>query len=213
MSTVSFESFVPDVLMYAPNCPEFTALHALRLTAIDFCTETHWWKYKSDPIDLTAGEKEYQIEVPSGAEPVVVVAAWYQNRPMFALGHSAKNKWQSLDLDSQEGPPMFWSQQDTANMIVSPVPRVSESEALVIECAVRPLRTASSTNKDLMERWYDEIINGALSRLYSIPNQPYTNYDLAKMRERLYREGVTKGKIDANKSLTSASLRVQPRHA
>lgn len=210
-TTVPFTLYVPDVIMHAPNCPEFTAVHAIRLTVTDFCTKTHWWKYKSDPLDLEAGEKEYQIEVPNGAEPVAVTAAWYLGRPLWPLGYSAKNKWQVIDLDLREGPPQAFSQSDTENLILSPVPRDSESGALVIECALRPKRNATGAGKDLLDRWDDAIVNGTLARLYAIPNQPYTNHELAKMRDKMYREDVTLAKIDANKSLTTASLRVQPR--
>lgn len=212
MTIQTYDTLVRDVVMYAPHCPEPMALHAAKLTTIDFCRRTHWWKYESDAIDLEANVMEYQVEVPNGTDPISVVAAWYNDSPLWPMGYSTRNRFQPQNLGSMKGTrPYAFSQSETTQILLSPVPTVAEAGALVLSTAIAPKRTATGADKDMMDRWFDALVHGALARVYAIPNQPFSNADAAIAREKMYREEATKAKIDANKALTTASLRVQPR--
>lgn len=211
MSNQEYKTLTRDVVMYAPHCPEHVAEHAVKMTVIDFCNRTHWWKYKSDPIDLEADEKAYGIEVPNGTDPISVEAAWYNNMPLSPLGFASKNRFQPIDLDARRSRPLAFTQNEDKEVILSPVPEKSETGVLVLLTAIRPKRSATGADGEMLERWFDGLVNGALARVYAIPNQPFTNADAALAREKFYREQATKARIDANKAMTSASLRVQPR--
>jgi hypothetical protein len=212
MTIQDYDTLVRDVIMYAPHCPEAIATHAVKMTCIDFCRRTHWWRYTSDPIDLEADEKAYQVEVPNGTEPISVIAAWYNDTPLWPMGFSTKNRFQFRNLDSMSGAPAAFSQDDPTQVVLSPVPQASEVGVLVITTAIAPKRSANGADRDMMERYFDGLVHGALARVYAIPNQPFTSPDAALAREKMYRAETTKAKIDANKALTAASLRVQPRH-
>lgn len=212
MTIQDYDLLVRDVVMYAPHCPEHVAMHAVKMTVIDFCRRTHWWKYTSDPIDLEANERSYQVEVPNGTEPISVVAAWYNDSPLWPMGFSTKNRFQPERLDNMTGSrPFVFSHSDPTQIVLAPTPQQAEVGALVLTTAVAPKRSATGADKDMMERWFDGLTYGAMARVYAIPNQPFTNADAAVAREKMYREEATKAKIDANKALTTASLRVQPR--
>ena len=211
MSMQSYDSLVRDIILYAAHCPEPIATHAAKMTVIDFCRRTHWWKVTSDPVDLTAGEPNYFVEVPNGTEPISVVAVWYNNRPLWPMGFSTRNRFQFTNLSSQKGTPQAFTQDTLPELTLLPTPQFAETNALVMTVAVQPKRSADSADRDMMERYFDALVWGALSRVLSIPNQPFTSLDNAAIREKQYREEVTKAKIDANKALTAASLRVQPR--
>jgi hypothetical protein len=211
MSLQSFDTLMQDVVMYAPSCPEFTALHCIRAATIDFCNETLWWRYEGDPIPVEADEQVYTLEVPNGAEAVAICAAFYDNMPLPPMGFAGRSKWTMRDYDSRYGAPVFYTQETPGEIKVLPVPDSNSTGELVVTVAVRPKRDATSADRDMMDRYEDPIINGALARIYAIPNQPFTNPEMALMRQRMFREGIVAGKIDANKSLTTASLRVQPR--
>lgn len=211
MTTQSYESLVRDIVMYAPHCPENMAAHAAKMTVIDFCRRTHWWKYTSEPIDLTAGEPNYDVEVPNGTEPISVVAAWYNDRPLWPMGFSTRNRFQFRNLSTHIGAPQAFSQDSPTQLALLPVPKNDETGALVLTVALQPKRSATGADRDMMERFFDALVYGSLARVLAIPNQPFTSPDMAMAREKQYREEVTKAKIDANKALTAASLRVQPR--
>ena len=212
MTIQDYSSLVRDVVMYAPHCPEHVAQHAVKLTCIDFCRRTHWWKYTSDPIDVTAAESAYQVEVPNGTEPISVVAAWYKDSPLWPMGFSTKNRFQFKNLNSMSGTPQAFSHDTPTEVVLSPVPKDTVASALVLTVAIAPKRTANGADRDMMERYFDALVSGALARVYAIPNEPFSSADAALAREKMYRVEATKAKIDANKALTAASLRVQPRH-
>lgn len=211
MTTKTYDMFKRDIIMLAPSCTESVAKHMVMQTVIDFCNNSRWWRYTTDPMDVTAGEKSYQIEVPNGTDPVAIVAAWYKSRPLAILGWSSKNRAQPYNLDDRRGSPELVTQDIPTEAVLSPVPDVSETEAVVLQIALRPQRNATGADGEMLDRWYDAILNGALARVYAIPNQPFTSPDAAMARQKLYLLDLTKAKIDANKALTSASLRVQPR--
>lgn len=211
MTMQSYDVMVRDVIMHAPHCPEPVAEYAVKMTTIDFCNRTHWWKYTSDTIDLVADENTYQVEVPNGTEPISVVAAWYSDRPLWPMGFSTHQRFQPVRPEARPGPPVVFTNENPLELVLLPTPKDSEVGALVMMSAIRPKRSATAADKDMMERWYEAIMHGALARVYSIPNQPFTSRDLATDRAKLYAAQVTQAKIDANKALTVASLRVQPR--
>lgn len=211
MTIQTYDSLVRDVILYAPHCPEPIALYAVRLTVIDFCNRTHWWKYTGDYQDLVAEQKEYTIETPNGAEPISAIAVWYNGSPLWPMGFSSKNRFQFQNADTRLSKPVAFSQVDPFEIVLSPVPDKDEIDALLITAAIKPKRSATGADQDMMERWFDALVSGSLARVYAIPNQPFTNADAAILREKMYREEATKAKIDANKALTAASLRVQPR--
>lgn len=211
MNTQSYDNLVRDIILYAPHCTEAIAAHAAKMTTIDFCRRTHWWKVTSDPIDLVAGEESYDVEVPNGTEPIAVVAAWYNNRPLWPMGFSTRNRFQFRNLTTFNGTPQAFANDSPSQLVLLPVPKDAEVGALIMTVAVQPKRSALGADAEMMERYFDTLVYGALARVLSIPNQPFTSPDAALAREKQYREEVTKAKIDANKALTAASLRVQPR--
>lgn len=211
MSTQSYDNLVRDIILYAPHCTEAIAAHAAKMTTIDFCRRTHWWKITTDPLDLIADESTYDVEVPNGTEAIAVVAAWYNNRPLWPMGFSTRNRFQFRNLTTHSGSPQAFSNDSPSQLVLLPVPQNDETGALVLTVAVQPKRSSQVADAEMMERYFDALVYGSLARVLAIPNQPFTSPDAALAREKQYREEVTKAKIDANKALTAASLRVQPR--
>ena len=211
MTQVSYDKLVPSVVMQAPNCPEFTAVYALRMAAVELCQESHLLMHTMDPIDVIAGEATYDFDVPRDTEAMVVKEVWLEDRPLAPLGESSKNKWPWLRLDSRNVRPAGYTQNGNTSLTLTPVPDKDYLGGLIIRLAIMPTFESTTIDSDLISVWTDTLINGALARLYMIPNQPFTNFELAKVREVQYRQDVVKAKIHANKALTTASLRVQPR--
>lgn len=212
MSVASFEVLLRDVIVQAPHCPDDTGLWALRLATIDFCTETLWWTYMGDPLDVEAGEPRYTVEAPSQAEPVLVRAVWYDGMQLPAQGVAARFMWSARDINSRSSPPKYFTSPAPDQVQLHPVPDVSKPESLTALVAVSPSRSATTCDQQLLHRWSDALVNGALHRVYQIPNQPFTSLDQAKMRLAMYQQDVAKAKIQANKALTGANLSVKPRN-
>lgn len=211
MTIQSYDTLVRDIQMYAPHCPDTTALHAAKMTTIDFCRRTQWWKYTSEPTTVVADQETYDVEVPAGTEPISVVAAWYNDRPLWPMGFSTRNRFQFRNLTTTTSAPQAFAQETPGQLTLLPVPQQTETGALVTTVAIQPKRSATGADRDMMERFFDALVYGSLARVLAIPNQPFSNMEVAMTREKQYREELTKAKIDANKALTAASLRVQPR--
>lgn len=213
MSLKPYETLARDVGLYAPNCPDTTLVYLLKMTAIDFCQETLWLTHETDPIDVEEGVSDYLLDVPNGTEPVSVIAAWYMDQPLYPLGRSTRERWPSQRVDTRSQKPFGYSLSDTGTIRLAPMPDRTLAQSLVVKVALMPTYNSTGVSSDLTGYWTDTLINGTLARVYNIPNQPYTNYEQANKRELMYRQDVAKARIQANKALTTASLRVQPRQA
>lgn len=211
MSVAAFEVLLRDVLMQAPHCPDVTGLHALRLATIDFCTDTLWWKHVGAPQDVTAGETVYEADVPSQTEVVAVTAVWVKDTRLEPLGYGARYKWSARNLEGRSGPARFFTCPSPNEVQLHPIPDVDVDDGLVVASALCPTRTATVADAQLLSRWSDALTNGALYRVYQIPNQPFSNLEESKRRYALFRQDVTQAKIAANKASTLTSLSVKPR--
>lgn len=93
-------------------------------------------------------------------------------------------------------------------MSVFPVP--NGQYTLTLRAALAPKRSADCVVDFLFEDWVDTIVNGALSRLYAMPE--HMNPTLAGSHMALYERGLNAASIQATRGRTVAELQVAPRH-
>ena len=62
MAEADYDSILPEIAPYAPNCPEPVMVNAVRNAVIDFCTVTGWLTQDLSPVTLAANTPTYEIE-------------------------------------------------------------------------------------------------------------------------------------------------------
>jgi hypothetical protein len=193
---------------YASGCSPGAADIALVDAATEFCRKTHAVQSVSQITTTTAAD--YTITVPTGMELSTVLDAWIDEQP---LQNVAIENVQASNAftGAPTGTPMYLYQKTPFASSISLYPAPSAGSALVVRASFAPLRTATTLDDVLFDKWVSAICAGALAYLYAQPGQPYTNLiQIAPMRA-MFDTGVVSATNRTSRGAVRASLQVSPR--
>lgn len=174
------EDLLPNVLPYAPGCAEPTAVQHLRDAAVRFCERTRCWRF----IDTfqTTGEHHEILVVPSDAVLFEIEWAKFNNRELEAVSPQAAT-WHNQDGYTE---PRYITQVNPNCVSLEPH-AVGE---LVISMFLKPAPTALEIPAFMICDFGRALADGALATLLLLPNQPFTNPQLAMMFETKFQQAL-----------------------
>lgn len=192
------EYFMPRLLPWCASVPEPLAYQALIDSAIRFCEESNVVRYISDPITVVAGVGDYDLDLPQYTDLSRVLAVWYGTGP--------------FDPRTMNGP-TNWLVTDIGQLTVFPTPAqaLDPGHWMFIEVATKPSRTATVVADQLYTDWVDGVVGGAISRLCSTPDQPWSNDANAAKGEALYLRTKGAARIESSKGRVRRDTVVRPR--
>ena len=208
--TKRYETFLPEVMPYLRECPEFVAVNAIRNATIEFCDKSMLWQWEVDPIDTFAATTEYDINLPNGAGIARIQDLFYNTYRLLPRSETELAKLYIDDWRVQTGSPSYYTQRWPSTVIICPAPQIAIPAGLNIICALRPLRSSVSVDDFLYERWCEEISWGARARCMAISGQPYTDQEQAAYYRSKFDAAIGKAKIELNRGLTRATQVVRP---
>lgn len=182
----SFADFLPFVLPYAPSCPEPVALQYLRQSAIDFCQRTRFWRFV-DEFDVTGDTSELLV-TPNQSSLFEIEMAWFQPTSESRWVPLTRKAYAEIDqalLDQETNTytvPNFISQIDYNTVTL--IPRASGK--LRISMFLSPSNDAVSSPENLFSNYASTVADGALSEILMIPEQPYSNPNLAALKGAMF---------------------------
>ena len=172
MSTVSLESFFPDITIHVEGCAEPVMTHAVRNAAITFLSDTLMWRETLDQESVSASGFPYDL--PSG--PGGITASVLDVR----LDGAALRPITELDLDKQQqdwrtqtGTPAWYWHPGPDTISVYPLP--DAPVLLTLTVAYTLTRTATAVPAFLHMHYAPVIAAGALAQLFAMPNKPWSN--------------------------------------
>lgn len=202
--------FLPRLMPKTPGCPEPTALQALLDAATDFCDRTRALRLTTDPTPLVEGQALYDLDLPTGTEPLMIVRAWVGARPLGVPPEANRLTVESsTDLaGSALGTPEVLLPYEGATMRVYRAPDAANAGLpLYVRLALRPTPNATQIMDSLFTRWRDAIVGGAVSRLCSTLNQAYSNPAQAAEGQLTFTSGVSRARMEANRDMSPQPLR------
>lgn len=163
------EDLYPKVLMYAPGCPEPLAVDHLRDAAITLCERTRCWR----DVDEFETDGESRVVIPAivpGTALYEIEKAWFEEQELEPTGYAEDM------LFHDNGYPRRFSQQlpDTLQLIPAGSPGTVR-----LSMWLKPSQDAEELPKFFFEQFAQALADGALSTLLLIPNQPFTNPQMA----------------------------------
>ena len=111
------------------------AEYAIKRAVIDFCAGSWIWKHIPDPIDTTAGENTYDLEPPPATDITTVMSVALNNVPLT----NKSLDWLDGNLPgwrTNTATPKHFTQVDTEQVIVAPVPPVVVLATIVAPSAI-----------------------------------------------------------------------------
>ena len=81
---MNITDFLPWILGDVPGCPDIVAQRAVVAAAKEFCEGSNVWNVLTDPIVLVDGLAGYDLDIPTDAEIVKVMAVYGPERRLIA---------------------------------------------------------------------------------------------------------------------------------
>lgn len=170
------DDILPGIMPYAPGCAAPTAYFAIRQAAIEFCERTRLWRYEDEfavnaaidePIMAPSGAVIHEIEAVrfDGDELCPQTVAWLDQ-------HCAG--WRASDYS---GTPSYVTQTDPNTIRIVPLGTGTVSVSLWL----KPAQDADELPDFLVDQYREVIAHGALVRILSIPNQSFSDPNMAIM--------------------------------
>lgn len=211
MSSVSYEIFLPEVVPYVRDCPEFVAINAIRNASIEFCEKSLYLRQTLDDIVIVPGQAEYDLGLTSiGASVACIVSAHVGYFPLQPRAEETLAELYGGDWRKMEGPVQFITQDTLDTVRLVQVPQSTYTDALDLVVALRPLRTSTNIDRRIFESWAEVIGFGARARLHDTPGQPYSDETAARKFRVWFESGCSKATSAANRGLGRTSLVVRP---
>jgi hypothetical protein len=211
MSQVEYSAFLPDVLPYVRDVPEFVAINAIRNACIEFCEESTWWRTTLGDITLVAGQSEYDLDVEVGCAVAAIMSAHIGRVKIQTVYEEFLVETIGPDWRTRTGPVQYLVHDGDFDTIrLAFVPDVVPEDPLQLHVAIRPIKTSTRVPKELYERWGEIIGFGARARLHDTPGQPYSNEEAAAKFRRWFESGYGDAKIQANRGRGRGPLMVRP---
>lgn len=207
--SVSYDVFLPHVLPYVPNCFEEQARVAIRNACVDFCRESLLLQEDIDPIGAVKGENTYELDLPTGYVLAQVISLYYEGRRLERKSQLELERLYTRDWQTLVGTPRVFTQFDTTTFTVVLTPAETVRGAFTGRIAFMPSRSSTVIEDVVYERFLDEIVAGALSRLMVTPDQPYTDLKMAAANAGRFRVGLALARAFVNGGMNRAPMRVR----
>ncbi len=210
MSTVPYEAFLPEVLPYVRDCPEFAAINAIRNACAEFCLKSTYWRRSLEPVTLVPDQAEYDLDLDLGTGIAIIMQAYWDERPIVHASdeqlvvHYGRN-WRELSGDGVN----FITQDSLDTIRVVPTPNENITGRIHLHVALRPLRTSVRIDKVIFERFAEVIGFGARARLHDTPGQPYEDKEAALKYRKWFQSGYGQATIEVSKASGRGPLQVR----
>lgn len=200
MRTVKIEEFFRHIAPQAENCPDFVMRTEVGNTINDICHETHCLTYRSF-FWTQPGRQEYVVPMPEGLD-ILQIRHMYCNghRVMPARMDEVAKGARGLDWELFRGHPRFYTRQNEDEIVLIPVPHRPEIIRVEVVASVR--RENGIVPAVFYNEYLDAVVYGALSRIFRIAGQTYTNIRQADEYDMRYHGKLHDIKIDTTRDFT-----------
>lgn len=196
------EDLLPHVLPYAPGCAEPTAVQHLRDAAVRFCERTRCWRF----IDKfqTQGEHHEIMAVPANAVLFEIEWAKFDEHELEPITPHP-DTWHNQDGYTQ---PRYITQVNPNCVSLEPH-AVGDLE---ISMFLKPSPVAEEIPSFMVTDFGRNLADGALSTLLLIPNQPFTNPQMAAVFEGKFQTALDRNFAHNMRGQQRARKRTKPNY-
>lgn len=212
MANIKYSDLHDDVLpSLAADPSDPVTEYAIKRACIEFCADSWIWKQLCDPIDVAAGEAFYDLEPLNGAEITTVMDVAYNGVPIHPKGLSWLDReipgWRLNQLT-----PKYFTQVDTDQIILAPVPPDNISSGLSITLALQPAQNSTGLPKWIANQYLYALADGAIARLMLMPNKPWTDLANGQDRRASFEAAISSARSNSVFALGRAELRSTSQH-
>lgn len=165
------EDFLPLVYVWAPGAPEPVVINFLRQAAKELCQRTRCWRFE-DTFETTGEDIEVMCTPPFAD---LFEIEWARFNDVRLDNRTPTGDWGCHD----NGMPRYISQSGPNTINLEPRARGTLSLSLFL----MPAKGVDVLPAFMLDQFGDELAAGALSHLLLLPNQPFTNPNMALVKK------------------------------
>jgi hypothetical protein len=199
--------FYSRILPWVPGCPEPTANQALVDAAILFCEDSLVLREKLEPFQLEVGKDAYELDAPAQQQVARVLSAQIDGYACAVV--PAEDSVFPMVVTGK--PTAVYTTRSGSEFLLHTNPIPDAAYWAEVQVALRPLRTATQLEDDLFNLWAEAVVSGAVSRICSIPNQPFTDLATSANAAMHAARWSNKARIEGSSNRTRGQLSVQQR--
>lgn len=204
--TTPVETFLRDVMPYAPNAPEFEVEYRLKQTLRDFCRRTNAWRQRNTALLTTvAAQEDYAADLPTGTDLASVQTAWYGEIELEVIQAGEEDAIKSGNVAGLT-PSIMKGPGNTIRL--SPAPAAS-GQAYVGTITLAPNEASTTVPEFIYFEWRDAIREGTLERLLMQVGKTWSNPNQAMLHGENYRDHCRHAS-NTYGPVRRVSLRVEP---
>lgn len=200
-----WRDFYPYFADQVPGAANPILDRALRQASIEFFTESTTWTYTMDPMAVVEGETEYQVELPSDQNLVLINWGRIEGQEDLLRSHDVRRP---LPAEGY-GESRFIIPVDSTTFRLWPAPTQDGQVSLTV--SVCPSYSSTGVPDAVGRKYAQQLSYGALRNLFGEVSAPYYS---AKEFERygvLFRNAIAKARIDVNRAYTAGNLKIDTR--
>lgn len=182
-ATVPLDAFMGSIRLYAPTVAEPTAYMAIRQAAIEFCEKTRMWREEDDYANVAGTNLD--VSVPDGAVLIEFETVSFEGgEPLDpATTQWLDRNYRGWRTNASPGTPRYVTQLATNTMRLVP----GMDGAVRVSVWMKPDQDCMEMPSFLSRQHRETIAHGALARILAIPNQPFTNLEMASAYLSLFK--------------------------
>lgn len=199
MAERAFAALVPRIQGSVPGCPHATIVQYIRDAVIRTCERTLYWRYQVPLFTLLPGVSEYVYRKPVNTDVHVVFEAIVNDRPLKRLTFDeALEVYPQWDAVSTRSTPQVICQITPERYVVLPVPDDTRPYQMRMFVVLKPKRTATGMNEFIMDELEELIMHGTLQHLLVLPDQVWSDRELAAYHAKQYVSQTAERRARAN---------------
>lgn len=191
-----------DLLPDVTGCPDPVAERALFFAAQRLCAASGLWQVRHDPISVTPGVANYELDVPVAGRLHTVIAVELDGQKLTPSDYAF-----ILHSPDRGQPKRFYV--DGAEVALVPTPNAAG--ALYVTAAYVPAASVAGTLPDVLEEYREALLLGAKATLFAQREQPWTNVQLADYHAQAFQRASSAARIRVATGRAGAALRAAPR--
>lgn len=213
MAERAYTTLVSRLSPHLVSCPHPIIVDQIRRSAIQACERTLIYRHVQEPLTLTPNQYEYIYYRPADTDVHAVLEAILNDKPLERLtleqALERNPRWADVSQTDEASEPRIICGVTTDSFTVFPMPDSSKTYALRLVYALKPTRTSTGLEQWVFDELEDCIFHNALQEFMLIPNQPWSNTDMAGYHAKQYLSKLNERRARANLGTMRGSMSVR----
>lgn len=192
---MDFEDLVPGISVHAVECPEPTIISCIRTAVSQMCEDCRLWR-AVDTFGVAGGTPGPELIVNTGAGFIFEIeSVCLDGRPLTALPLDEVIRQRGNAL-SDDGYPRSYTQASPNTLLLYPKGDADFRGNLTVSCFKKPKPTDDEAPAYILNQYRTAINHGALSAIFAIPRQPWSDPQLAAYYANSFQASINSKSMD-----------------